>query len=168
MSSGTSRLIKLGVISSAHGVRGQVKIRSFTADPDNLAAYGDLQDKSGKKYNITVLSSNKDVLIAAIKDITDRNEAEKLRSVELYIPRSALPDPEENEYYHEDLIGLEVFTAENLPYGRVISVHNFGAGDIIEVRLVSGKEEFLPFNKATFPIIDTKSRKLVLSKPEAE
>ncbi len=160
------RLIKLGVISGTHGIKGQVKIRSFTSDPADITSYGDLSDKSGKIYRLTITGQNKDTLIASVEGITNRDDAEKLRNIELYVARSALPAPEENEYYHEDLIGLEVFTQENTLYGHVISINNFGAGDITEIQLVSGDEEFQPFNKATFPVIDIKNGRLMIAPPE--
>jgi 16S rRNA processing protein RimM len=161
-----SRLICLGIISSAHGVRGQVKIRSFTSDPKAIATYGTLQDKSGKPYRLTVTGHTNNMVIASIAGIDDRNTAEKLRNIELFVERSALPKSADNEYYHEDLIGLEVIREDGSAYGKVTSISNFGAGDIVEIKLTSGKEESMPLNKATFPVIDIKNKKLVITPPE--
>lgn len=166
MADSNSRLILVGIIGSAHGVRGQVKLRSFTSSPENITSYGDLQDTSGNRYRVKLVSGNKDVLIAKVEGVDTRDAAEKLRNIKLYVERSALPEPKKNEYYHEDLVGLEATTEDGAAYGHVVGVHNFGAGDIIEIKLVSGKEELLPFNKATFPVVDVKNKKLVVSPPE--
>src|SRR5277367_5357467 len=102
-----SRLIPLGVITTTHGVRGQVKIRSFTADPGDITAYGPLKDVSGRLFDITITGGTKDALIASIKGITTREEAESLRNTELLIARDALPETGKHEYYLEDLAGLK-------------------------------------------------------------
>ena len=162
-----SPIVKLGVISSAHGVRGQVKIRSFTASPRDITSYGTLRDKAGKTYSIKITSQNNDVLIASLEGIDTRDDADRLRNTELYVERSALPEPKAGEYYLEDLIGLEIFTEENSPYGHVTSINNFGAGNIIVIKLLSGEEEFQSFNKATFPVIDIQNKRLVICPPEA-
>lgn len=161
-----SRLICLGIISSAHGVRGQVKIRSLTANLDDIASYGDLQDKSGRTYRLTITGHSNDMVIASMAGVTSRDDAEKLRNIELFVERSVLPVPREGEYYHEDLIGLEATTEDGSIYGKVTGINNFGAGDIVEIKLPSGKEESLPFNKATFPIIDIKNNRLVIVPPQ--
>ena len=166
MTKSDTRLICLGAISGAHGVRGQVRIRSYTALPEDIAAYGSLRDASGKSYQLKITGHNKGALIASIQGIETREAAEKLRNIELFVERSALPEPKKNEYYHADLIGLEVFTENNSAYGQVLSIQNFGAGNLIEIRLVTGKEEFLPLNKTTFPVIDVKNKKLIVSPPE--
>jgi 16S rRNA processing protein RimM len=161
-------LVRLGVISGAHGVKGQVKIRSFTAVPEDMASYGDLRDKSGKIYRLAITGQGKErVLIASVEGVASRDEAEKLRNIELYVERGALSCLNENEYYYEDIIGLAVFTRDNALYGRLIAMHNFGAGDIAEIKRASGEEEFQPFSKATFPVIDIPNRRLVIVPPES-
>lgn len=147
-------------------MRGQVKIRSFTSHPEDISSYGALRDNSGKTYRITVTGSVKDALIANITGVNDRDAADRLRNTELFIERSALPETDADEYYLEDLIGLDVVTEDNAPYGQVKSVNNFGAGDIVEIKLISGKEEFQPFSKAIFTLIDIKNKKLVIIPPE--
>ncbi len=159
------RLIVLGVITAPHGIRGQVKIRSFTANPEDLTAYGPLTSKSGAVFEVKITSHTKDVLIADIKGVNSRDDAEKLRGIELCVPRSALPDSDENEYYHEDLVGLKVQTQSGEPYGIIEAVHNFGAGDLVSLKLISGKEELLPFTKASFPNIDIKKGIAVIEPP---
>ncbi|HEU5046216.1 MAG TPA: ribosome maturation factor RimM [Rickettsiales bacterium] len=164
---GTSdRLVRLGVISGAHGVRGQVKIRSFTASPEDLTAYGALRDTSGRSYRVRVTGNHNGVLIANIDGVSDRNAAEALRNIELCIPRSALPETDENEYYLEDLAGLAVQDESGAPYGHVLSVQNYGAGDVVEIRQVSGKEIFFPFTQQTFPVIDIAGGRMVIVPPE--
>lgn len=166
MSATSERLIRLGVISSVHGVRGQVKIRSFTAHPEDMTAYGPLRDSSGRVYGISITGGTNDALIASIDGITSRDEAEKLRNTELFVPRSALPEPGDNQFYHEDLIGLMAVTEDGKDFGRLIAISNFGAGDIAVLKLKDGDEEYLPFNKTTFPVIDIKNKKLVVLPPE--
>lgn len=160
------RLIPLGIISGAHGIRGQVKIRSFTADPGNITAYGPLQDASGRIYAITVTGGTNDSLIASIEGVATRSEAEALRNTELLIARNALPETGKNEYYHEDLTGLNVVTAEGKAYGTIAAVHNFGAGDILAIRKASGEEELLPFTRIVFPRIDPEKGVAIISPPE--
>jgi 16S rRNA processing protein RimM len=162
----SSSLICLGVITAAHGVRGQVKLKSFTAHPKDIASYGELHDAQGRAYCLTVITCNNDTVIASIKGIEDREAAEKLRNIELFIERSKLPEPSGNEYYYNDLVGLAVVTESGAAYGQVTGIHNFGAGDIVDIRHISGKEECMPFNKATFPVIDMKNKTLVISPPE--
>jgi 16S rRNA processing protein RimM len=148
------RLIVLGVIGAPHGVRGQVKIRSFTADPADITSYGPLKDKNGKVYVVSITGLAKDGIIASISGANTREEAEKLRNIELSVPRSALPEAESGEYYYEDLVGLRVLLENSEPYGIISAVHNFGAGDLVVIKNISGEEELVPFSKTTFPHID--------------
>lgn len=161
-----SRLIPLGVIGAPHGIRGQVKIRSFTADPEDITSYGPLCDKTGKTYNITVTGKTKDALIATIAGITTPEDAQKFRNIELCVPRSALPKPKKNVYYYEDLAGLAVLTQDGQPFGTIMAVHNYGAGDLVEVKLTNAKEELFPFTKAIFPEIDVEKGTAVILPPE--
>ncbi len=162
----SERLIALGVIASAHGIRGQVKIRSFTADPRDITAYGPLKDHTGRVYKLTIAGQNKDMLFASIEGITDRDAAEALRNIELFVPRDAFPEPQEHEYYHEDLVGLEILTPDGKLFGTILAVHNFGAGDLLSVKLVSGKEEFYPFTRSIFPEINI-AKKIAIIEPPA-
>ena len=161
-----TRLITLGVITSVHGVRGQVKIRSFTEYPEDLIAYGDLQNQAGRIFKVTITGQNQDVLIASIEGITDRDQAEKLKTIELCVPRSALPAPDEDEYYYEDLVGLNVIDEQGNLFGEVTAINNFGAGDIIYIKTADGKDELFQFNKATFPKIDFASGNITIVPPE--
>lgn len=162
---GDQRLIPLGIITAPHGIRGEVKVRSFTADPEDITAYGPLCDPTGNIIEVTITSSTKDVLIASVKGSVTRDDAEKLRNKELCVPRSALPAAGKGEYYHEDLVGLTLTDKDGKPYGTLIAVHNFGAGDLVTVKSVSGEEEMLPFNHTVFPHIDIEKKTAVIEKP---
>ena len=163
----SNHLVPLAIISGAHGIRGQVKLHALTADPLDIVSYGILQDKSGKEYDLKIVSCNNDIVIAEIKGITTRNESEALRNVKLFVPRSALPEPEDDEYYLEDLIGCNVITENGDNFGLVSNITNFGAGDIVEIKLANtGEKELFPFTKATFPKIDTKNQRITINPPE--
>ncbi len=152
----TSPLVCIGVITSAHGVRGQVKVHSYTEDPETLFSFGSLFNKNGSKsYTLTPQGGGNDaVFIASIKGINNRNEAEKLHGTELYISRDLLPDTEEEEFYYTDLIGLKVVQNDGNVFGTVKAIQNYGADDIIEITLAdSTKTTLLPFTKAIFPDI---------------
>ncbi len=121
-------------IGAAHGVRGAVKLWTFTEDPLAVKRYGPLQTKDGaRQFEVTSAREAKGHLVATLKGIATREEAERLNGVELYVAREKLPATEQDEYYHADLIGLAAVNAAGQPLGRVIAIHNFGAGDIIEI-----------------------------------
>lgn len=161
-------LVKLGVIVAAHGIRGQVKIRSFTADPRDITEYGPLYDARGAKApGLTIQGETHDLLIASAEGVKDRNAAELLKGTELYIPKSALPETAEHEYYYEDLIGMDVVLENGTPFGKVRAVENFGAGEVLDVVRIDTKEsEILPFTQAVFPAIDVAGGTLTLNPPE--
>lgn len=158
--------ILLGVITSAHGIRGEVKIKSFTDDPSALGRYGPLQDKTGKRaFTLKILGEQKGLVLAAIDGVRDRNAAELLRGVELYGPRNALPTAEEGEYFVEDLIGMAV-VQDGTPIGTLKAFHNFGAGDILEIAFADGREELFSFTDANFPDIDMEARRITFCPPD--
>ena len=155
-------------IGAAHGVRGEVKLWSFTEDPAAVANYGPLETQDGKqRLEIEALRPAKDHFVARIGGVNDRDAAERLRNLELYVPRTRLPAIEEDDtFYHADLIGLDAVTPEGTQIGTVRALHNFGAGDIIEITPVgSGESLMLPFNDATVPKIDIESKQIVLLPP---
>src|SRR3979411_3557272 len=132
-------------IGAAHGVRGAVKLWTFTEDPLAVKAYGPLVTKDGaRQFEVTHARQTKGHLVATLKGIATREEAERLNGVALYIAREKLPATDENEYYHADLIGLAAVTTAEAPLGRDIAIHNFGAGDIIETRPQQGATLLLP------------------------
>jgi 16S rRNA processing protein RimM len=126
----------LGVISGAHGIRGEVKIKAFGEDPLAIAGYGPLSDETGgTTVEITTVRPNKGGVVARIKGVGDRNQAEALKGLMLYVERSALPEAAQDEYYHADLVGLSVELSDGKPMGQVIAVQDFGAGPMLEIRL---------------------------------
>ena len=127
-------LVLLGAVSGVRGLRGDVRIKSFTADPKDLAAYGPLWDADGKiAYSVKVLGQAKGQIIARIKGVGDRTAAEKLKGLQLFIRRSALPAPDDDEFYYMDLVGLTARTIQGETLGTVSAVENHGAGDVLEI-----------------------------------
>src|SRR6478736_2765084 len=121
-------------IGAAHGVRGAVKLWTFTEDPLAVKAYGPLTTRDGaRQFEVTHVREAKDHLVATFKGVASREDAERLNGIELYIAREKLPETDDDEYYHADLIGLAAVNAANEPLGRVVAIHNFGAGDISEI-----------------------------------
>ena len=158
----------LGAITGAHGIRGAVRIKPFTADPHAVGAYGQLSDEAGARFfRLQVADVRGGVVIAAIAGITDRNAAERLKGVRLYVPRSALPPPEDDEFYHADLIGLRAELEDGTPFGRVRAVDNFGAGDVIELQPAGGGAPLLlPFTREFVPVVDMAAGRIVVAPPE--
>ena len=154
-------------IGAAHGVRGAVKLWTFTEDPLAVKRYGPLLTKDGaRQFEVTHAREAKGHLVATLKGVATREEAERLNGVELYIAREKLPATSEDEYYHADLIGLAAVTAANEPLGRVIAIHNFGAGDIIEIAPPHGATMLLPFTNAVVPVVDLGGGRLVIELPD--
>jgi 16S rRNA processing protein RimM len=154
-------------IGAAHGVRGAVKLWTFTEDPLAVQGYGPLMTKDGaRQFEIAQLRAAKDHLVATFKGIATRNDAERLNGIELYVPREKLPDTDDGEYYHTDLIGLAAVNAAGEPLGRVIAIHNFGAGDIIEIAPPKGATMLLPFTNAVVPNVDIAGGHVVIELPE--
>ena len=153
-------------IGAAHGVRGAVKLWTFTEDPLAVQSYGPLLTKDGaRQFEIANLRPAKDHLVATFKGIATRNDAEKLNGIELYVPREKFPATDEGEYYHADLIGLAAVNAADEPLGRVVAIHNFGAGDIIEIAPPKGATMLLPFTNAVVPTVDIESGRVVIELP---
>jgi 16S rRNA processing protein RimM len=154
-------------IGAAHGVRGAVKLWTFTEDPLAVKTYGPLTTKDGaRQFEVTHAREAKGHLVATLKGIATREEAERLNGVELYIARDKLPATDENEYYHADLIGLDAVNAANEPLGRVIAIHNFGAGDIIEIAPAHGATMLLPFTNAVVPSVDLAGGRVIIELPD--
>ena len=153
-------------IGAAHGVRGAVKLWTFTEDPLAVKRYGPLTTKDGaRQFEVTHAREANGHLEATLKGIATRDEAERLNGIELYVARDQLPATDEDEYYHADLIGLAAVNAANEPIGRVLAIHNFGAGDIIEIAPAQGATLLLPFTNAVVPTVDLKGRRVVVELP---
>jgi 16S rRNA processing protein RimM len=154
-------------IGAPHGVRGAVKLWTFTEDPFAVKRYGPLATKDGARwFEVTHAREAKGHLVATLKGIATREEAERLNGIELYIAREKLPATERDEYYHADLIGLAAVNVADQPIGRVIAIHNFGAGDIIEIAPPHGATMLLPFTNAVVPTVDLASGRVVIELPQ--
>jgi 16S rRNA processing protein RimM len=154
-------------IGAAHGVRGAVKLWTFTEDPLAVKHYGPLTTKDGaRKFEVATAREANGHLVATLKGIATREEAERLNGIELYIAREKLPATDEDEYYHADLIGLAAVNAAGEPIGRVTAIHNFGAGDIIEIAPPHGATMLLPFTNAVVPTVDLAARRVVIVLPD--
>lgn len=161
----SKKMVNVGVIVGAHGIRGAVRVKSFTANPADLVKYGTLYSRDQvRAFNAKLLFDKGSVVIVKFKDVDTRNQAEALVKTELFVEKDKLPEVAEGEYYYTDLINLNVFTSKNEPYGRIIAVHNFGAGDIVEIQLEGSTVKTMhSFNNATFPTIDLASKTAVLA-----
>ena len=154
-------------IGAAHGVRGEVRLWPFTEDPMAVIDYGPLSTKDGaRQFEVARARAAKDHLVASLKGVTNRDEAERLNGIELYLSRDALPDTDEGEYYHADLIGLAALDPQGAAIGTVTAIHNFGAGDIIEIAPKSGPSLLLPFTNAVVPTVDLAAGHVVVDLPQ--
>jgi 16S rRNA processing protein RimM len=161
------RLVCVGMIVGAHGVRGAVKVKSFTETPEDVTAYGPLSDQHGtRRFVLTPIGAVRGNILAEVEGVNDRNAAEALRGLRLYVDRDVFPPTEEDEFYHTDLIGMTAETVGGEVLGTVRAVYNHGAGDIIELALPSGAMAALPFTKAAVPVVDMAGRRLVVDPPE--
>jgi 16S rRNA processing protein RimM len=163
-----STRVLVGRIGAAHGIKGEVRLASFTAEPKAIAAYGPLSDASGtRRFDIVALRPVKDNLfIAKLAGVATREAAEALNTLDLYLPRAALPTPTDDEFYHADLIGLAAVDSVGAEIGRVSGVLNFGGGDILEIAPTGGGETLLlPFTKACVPSIELAQKRLVVVPP---
>jgi 16S rRNA processing protein RimM len=161
-------LILVGRVAGAFGVKGEVRISAYTADPMALVAYRDLKRENGQP-GLTLLPGGRPAkggIIVRAKEVDTREQAEALRGLKLYIPRDILPEPEEDEFYVTDLIGLSVVTPEGEPLGRIKDVRDFGAGDLLEVQPESGASWYLPFTKDAVPEVRLTDGVVVAVRPE--
>ena len=153
-------------IGGAHGVRGEVKLWPFTQDPMAVLHYGPLSTKDGaRQFEVARARVAKDHLVAALKGVATREDAERVNGIELYIARDRLPATEADEYYLADLIGLNAINAQGETIGKVLAIHNFGAGDIIEIAPAQGSSLLLPFTNAVVPTVDIKAGHVVVVRP---
>lgn len=156
----------LGAVAGAHGIQGAVKIKTFTGDPAAIGDYGPLIDDLGRTHVVKVQRTVPGAVIARLDGITDRNAAEALRGIRFHVPRAALPEPDDDEFYHADLLGMSVVDAAGEAIGTVATVQDFGAGDVMEIRLVAGGMAWLPFTRAMVPEVDVAGRRMVAVPPE--
>jgi len=163
----SEKQICLGVIIGARGVTGEVRIKTFTKTPEDIAAYSTLTDQSGKRmFEISDLRVIKGQASVIIEGVADRDAAEALKGIELYVSRAELPETEEDEYYHSDLIGLAVFGLDDAEIGLVKALYDFGAGDVIEIERPDAADVLLPFNAEMVTNVNIEAGKIVVDIPE--
>lgn len=166
---GTDReRIAVGRFGAPHGVRGEVRVKSYTADPLAIAGYGELQDRTGtRKFRLANARHVKDdMLVVRVAGVADRTAVEALVNEELFIDRAQLPPPEEDEFYLNDLIGLEARLRDGARYGRIKNVLNFGAGDILEIDTGAAETAMLAFTKSVVPEVHVTEGYVIVDPPE--
>ncbi|TWB21413.1 16S rRNA processing protein RimM [Nitrospirillum amazonense] len=164
----TATRICVGQFVGSHGVRGRVKVKSYTAVPESLFAYGQLTDESGARaFALTMTGMGKDHFLAELQGVRDRDAADALKGTRLYINRDQLPaTDDEDEFYHADLIGLVATTADGEPFGEIKAIYDFGGGDMLEIaHAASGKMVSLPFTRAAVPVVDVKAGIVTVEPP---
>lgn len=162
----TSNLILVGRVAGAFGVKGEVRITTYTADPVALVGYRDLRREDGSPgLTLTAGRPTKGGIIVRASEVETREQAEALRGLRLYIPRDVLPEPEEDEFYVTDLVGLAVETSEGEPLGRVKTVQDFGAGDLLEIQPPEGASWWLPFTREAVPEVRIAEGKVIAVRP---
>ncbi|WP_294534267.1 ribosome maturation factor RimM [uncultured Rhodoblastus sp.] len=158
--------VLVGVFGAPHGVRGEIRLKSYMAEPASIAAYGALHDGSGREFSLTACRPLKDdLLVARVKGVTGRDAAQKLTHVKLFIAREKLPPPDEDEFYCRDLIGLRAETGDGVWLGTIVAVPNYGAGDILEVAPSAGETLLFPFTRVVVPQIDLAGGKVIVAPP---
>ena len=159
--------VLMAVIGAAHGIRGEVRVKPFGDDPLSFTDYGVLETADGsRRFTVSKARVQKTVVVTKFKEIGDRNAAEALNGLELYIPRDRLPETEEDEFYHSDLIGMDAVDADGNPVGKVVMVQNFGAGDLLELRPARGRSFYIPFTRDFVPEISMADRRVVTAIPD--
>jgi 16S rRNA processing protein RimM len=163
-----SERVRVGKIGAAHGVRGEVRVFVYTEDPLAIRSYGELEDEAGaRKFEIASAREGNGHLVVRFKGIDDRNEAEKLTHVQLFVPRERLPEQkDEDRFYQADLIGLRVETKSGETLGEVIAVPNYGASDLLEIRPAkAGQTLLIPFIDEFVPEVDVAGGRIVVDPP---
>ncbi len=155
----------MGIFGAAQGLTGEVRLQSYCENPLDINQYGALTSDTGKVFELTHLRTTKNMLVARVKGISDRTAAEQLTNIALYIDRALLGEAsDEDEYFHADLVGLNVMDENHERLGTVLALFNFGAGDMLEIRPVtSGKSVMLPFTKAAVPSINIIEQNIIVS-----
>lgn len=159
--------ICVGAVVGAFGVKGEVRLKSFCADPGSIAAYAPLWTEDGtRSFSVRITRPIPGGLAARLGGIATREQAEALRGLRLFADRDRLPALPDDEFYHADLIGLAVLDTGGAPLGRVRAVHNHGAGDILEIQAPGGRAILLPFTRAIIPTVDLGSGRIIADPPE--
>ena len=165
---GREQRVCVAQIGAAHGLKGEVRLWSFTEEPSAVSRYGALETEDGaRSIEIERLRAAKDHFVAKLSGVDNRDAAESLRNVKLFVPRERLPAIDDGTFYHADLIGLAVITTKGEELGQLIAIQNFGAGDILEIRLRDGSTLMLPFTETAVPKIDIDAGRIVVDPPES-
>ncbi|CAN5230373.1 ribosome maturation factor RimM [soil metagenome] len=166
MSGDAPRLIRVGRVAGAFGVRGEIRITTYTEAPLALKSYGALLDEQGAvALSLTSARESKGGLIVRAKGVDDKEAADALRGLTLHVPREALPEPDEDEYYLTDLIDLDIVAPDGTAIGKIRAVHNFGAGDLLEIQPPAGASWYAPFTKAVVPEVSISAGRVVVDRP---
>ena len=163
-----ARDVLLAAVIGAHGLKGEVKVKTFTDTPDGLARYRRLHAKDGRVFTLVAIRPGKaDEAAVSFAEVVDRNTAEQLKGLELFVARDAMPPvTADNEFYHADLIGLSAIDAADRIIGTVKAIHNYGAGDVIEIARGEGDTVMLPFARDFVPMVDVANGRVVIAVPE--
>ncbi len=162
---GPDALICLGALAGAFGVQGDVRLKSFCAEPRDIFGYGPLVTEDGRSFGAKLIKPLNGAFAARLSGIATREAAEALKGQRLHVPRARLPAPAEDEFYHADLIGMEVLDTGGGAFGRVHAVHDHGAGDLIEVLRPGLPVAILPFTRAVVPTVDVAARRMIVDPP---
>lgn len=166
MAPSATSLVCLGAIAGAHGIKGLVRLKSFTARAQDIAAYGTLQDAQGaRRFELALVGSSRGALIARVNGVDDRNAAERLKGEKLYVARDRLPPTAAGEFYHADLIGLTAEQQDGTALGRIIAVHDFGGGPSLEIERAAGDSVLVPFTTHVVPAVDIEGGRVVVAPP---
>jgi 16S rRNA processing protein RimM len=163
----SAKRLCVGIVTGPHGIRGAVRVKSFTADPADLDAYGPVSDETGaRRFGLRVTGMLKGVVLVEFDGVADRNAAEALKGLRLYVDRDQLPPPDEDEFYHADLIGLSARLQDGTVLGTVTGLYDFGAGESVEITGAKGETMLVPFTKAVVPMIDLAAGRLTIVPPD--
>lgn len=162
----TGPRVLVAQIGAPHGVKGEVRLRVFTEEPEALLGYNPLQTENGRSLTVRRLQPAKGMFVASIDGVSDRDAAAMLTNARLYVPRERLPEPENEAWYHVDLIGLAALHVDGRRLGEVVAVQDFGAGDLLEIRLEGTRRTvFVPFTKQTVPLVDVAGGRVEIDPP---
>lgn len=162
-----ARDVLLAAVIGAHGLKGEVKVKTFTETPDGLARYRRLHAKDGRVFTLATIRPGKaDEAAVSFAEVVDRNTAEQLKGLELFVARDTMPVTAENEFYHADLVGLSAMDEADRIIGTVKAIHNYGAGDVIEIARGEGDTVMLPFARDFVPVVDVANGRVVIAVPE--
>lgn len=167
ISENADNLVLMAEVVGVHGIKGWVKLKIFSADPEGLADFAPFYDAKGQRtFELLAVQPHGNTYLAVIDGVTDRNAAEALRGTKLYLPRESLPDIDEDDtFYHVDLIGLAAQWPDGRPMGKVVNVANFGAGDLLEIRPTRGASFYVPFTNEVVPDVDMAKKIVTIDPP---